>query len=168
MTLDLIVIAALTLFAVVGAFDGALAQGARLVAIVIAGLLGRPLGEHLAPAVEAATDLPTGLVGPLTIGLCTFGLFLILGFAGRRIARGLTRDHQVRAADRGAGAFFGALQAAVIAWIAVSALVRLEAMAHRSLGGEGSLAARLAREHDFFGAVAQVRDQASEKTPVSR
>lgn len=168
MTLDLLVIAALTLFAVVGAFDGALAQGARLIALVAAGLLGRPLGAHLAPAAATVTGLPAGWVLPLAIALCTFGLFVVLNFAGRRIARGLTRDSQARAVDRGAGAFFGALQAAVVAWIVLSALVRLESLADLSLGGEGSLAARLARRHDFFGALAQVRDQAPANVPSSR
>lgn len=164
MILDLVVIAFLTLFAVVGAFDGALAQGARLLAVAGAGLLGRPLGDLLAPAVARAVRLPDAVVGPLVTAAACLVLFLLLNFAGRRIARGLTRAPPVRAADRGAGALFGALQAAVIAWIAVSLLVAVEEKAGTSLGGEGSLAARVVRKHNFFSALAQV----SASRPASR
>lgn len=150
MILDLVVIGVITLFAVVGAFDGALAQGARLAAAAGAGLLGRPVGARLAPVLTAEAGIPTALAEPAAVGLSCLVLFLVLSFAGRRIARGLTRDHDVRAMDRSAGAFFGALQAAVVAWVLLSILVGIEDRAQVSLGGEGSLAARLARSHNFF------------------
>ena len=138
MILDLVVIGAITLFAVVGAFDGALAQGARLLAIVAAGLLGRPLGALLAPVLRSELGVPTAIAEPVAVGFSSLALFLVLNFAGRRIARGLTRNHDVRAVDRSAGAFFGAIQAGVVAWIVVSLLVAVEDKAGvRPRGGWG-------------------------------
>lgn len=153
MILDLAVIGLLTLWAIVGAVDGALLQGARLAAAAGAGLLGIPLGERLAPAIVAETPLPLGFATPVAVALCCVGLYFLLGYAFRRLARAATAQRDVRAVDRAAGAFFGALQAAVIAWFLLSILVAIEERTHVDLGSEGSLAASLAREHNFFSAL---------------
>jgi uncharacterized membrane protein required for colicin V production len=166
--LDLVVIALMTVFAVVGAFDGALAQGARLLAALGAGLLGRTLGAALAPWLAAATGLPVAIAAPLAVAISCVGLYLLLHFVGRRIARGLTRNHDVRAIDRGTGAFFGALQAAVIAWVLLSILVGVEDRVRLPLGGETSLAASLVRRHNFFSTITQVRDREGSPRPVGQ
>ena len=80
-------------------------------------------------------------------------LYLLLHFVGRRIARGLTKNQDVRAVDRAAGALFGALQAGVIAWVLLSILVGIEEKVHVPLGGSSSLGASIAREHNFFTAL---------------
>ncbi len=161
MILDLVTIGLMTVFAVIGAIDGALAQGARLVAAVGAGLLGRPVGEQLAPVLVAYTGLPEKIASPIAVAVTCVLLYLLLHFVGRRIARGLTRNHDVRAVDRGVGAFFGALQAAVIAWVFLSILVGVEEKVRLPLGGESSLAASLAREHNFFAALRGAEDESS-------
>ena len=69
MILDLIVLGLVALFSVVGAFDGALAQGARLLAAVAAGLLGRQAGEQLTPALSAATGLPAAIASPGAVAI---------------------------------------------------------------------------------------------------
>lgn len=153
MVLDLLVIGALSFAALLGAFSGALAQGARLLAAVGAGLLSRRAGAFLASQLEGATALPDSLLGPLSTSVAFICLYLVLHLAGRALVRNFTRDRELRALDRSAGAFFGAIQAAVVVWIVLSVLVGLEGRMGLRLGGEGSLAACLVRDHDFFSAI---------------
>lgn len=153
MVLDLLVIGLLSFAALLGAFSGALAQGARLLAAVGAGLLSRPVGGRLAAWLEGQGGLPESLIGPLSVSVAFVCLYLLLHLAGRALVRNFTRNRELRALDRSAGAFFAAIQAAVIAWIVLSVLVGLEAKMGLRLGGEGSLAATLVRDHDFFSSV---------------
>lgn len=153
MVLDLVVIGALSFAALVGALSGALAQGTRLLAVAAAGLLSRPAGAWLGTHLEDTSGLPPSVIGPVSTSAAFVCLYLLLHFTGRALVRNFTRDRELRALDRCAGAFFGALQAGVILWIALSVLVGLEGRIGLRLGGEGSLAATVVRKHDFFSAI---------------
>ncbi len=153
MTLDLVCLGVLTLCAVLGALSGALAQTARLAAVAAAAVLGRPLATLLAPVIVDNTGLPAGFASPIALALSCALVYLVLHFVAVRIARAFTENRDVRAVDRSVGAFFGALQAAVLVWVVLSILVGIEDKVRIPLGAEGSFAASVARDHNFFVAL---------------
>lgn len=168
MILDLLVIGVLSFAALLGAFSGALAQGARLLAAAGAGILSKPAGHLLAGTLGEIGDLPRTLTGPLATSIAFVCIYLVLHLAGRALARSFTRDRELRAVDRSAGAFFGALQAAILVWVVLSVLVGIESKIGLRLGGEGSLSATLVREHDFFSALRTVENGAAAPQPALR
>ena len=151
--LDLVVSGLVVFFAVVGAVAGALAQGLQLAMVFLCGLLGRPLGAFLGPALRDALGMPALLATLAGTTLGFFGLYLALRLISRAIVARFTRDHEVRAADRGLGAFFGAGKAILVSWVLLSGLVHLEAPLARigwRFDAKGSFFGGVAREHNFF------------------
>jgi membrane protein required for colicin V production len=149
---DLVAAGAILLFALAGAVAGALVQLARLAAIVAGVLLAKPLAGVIAPLLS-----PLGLEGRAAgwtaTALAFAGLYLAFHLGGRGIARLLTEDRELRAVDRAAGGFLGALQAVVVLWVALSAVLLLERAAPRfgiGLPEQGSLAAEATRAYPFF------------------
>lgn len=159
MFLDLLVLAGLAFAGLLGALSGAAAQGVRLVAVATAGLLARPAGAFVTGALVEKTPLPEPLAGPLATSIAFVCVYVLVHFAGRALVRGLTKDREVKAVDRSAGALFGALQGAAIAWVVLSVLVGMEAKIGLRLGGEGSFTASLAKDHNFFAALRQVDEE---------
>lgn len=120
-TLDLVVLGLLLLFAVAGAFTGALRQVVQLLGVV-AGWL-------------AARHLPPLLVGPLLgsrpppwqrgalAAACFVGAVILVGLLGRAVARRLHGPSgRPGPVDRALGALLGGAKAGLAAWVLLSAL----------------------------------------------
>lgn len=156
MVLDLIVAVAVLGTAIFGAQSGALEQLFRLGAGVACAVLGRPIGAWLAGPLAAKTGWPPSLAGMVASSLAFVALFVLFRIAAKALAWSLTRDGEVKAIDRGAGAFVGAARALFFAWVLLSALVMAEKPAERlglKLDARSSLFATLTRKVNFFQAV---------------
>lgn len=142
--------------ALFGAQSGALEQLFRLGAGVACAFLGRPIGAALAGPLSARTGWPPSLSSVAASSLAFVGLFVLFRIAARALAWSLTRDGEVRAVDRGAGAFVGAARALFFAWVLLSALVMAERPAERlglRFDARSSLFATLSRRVNFFQAL---------------
>jgi membrane protein required for colicin V production len=147
-TLDLVVLGVLLLFALAGAFSGALHQLVQLAAVVAGWLSARHLPPRLAATLLGPRP-PAWERGALAAG-CFLGAVVVVSLVGRAVARGLQGPEGTPGpVDRALGALLGGLKAALGCWVLLSAL----ALAHGpvTVGGWrvdvrasdfGSLAAR--------------------------
>lgn len=122
MTLDLVVLGALVLAAVLGAASGALRQAAQLLAVVAGWLAARRLGPAVARGFGRALPLEAArpaaavllFVGAATLAALVLHALLAAGGLARAVKS---------PADRAAGALLGGAKAALVAWVLLSALV---------------------------------------------
>jgi len=120
-TLDLVVLGLLLLFAVAGAFSGALRQLVHLAAVVAGWLAARHLPPRLAgpllgshPAAWQRGALP---------GACFVAAVVVTWLLGSAIARRLHGpDGRPGPLDRAGGALMGGLKAGLAIWVLLSAL----------------------------------------------
>ena len=154
MSLDQLCLAAVVVAAVAGAFQGARPHLLRLGSVVAGWLGARALGPEVAAALHGRVPaFAAGPVGSVVAFLgCALAARLVLGFAWRLVAG----EGEKGGADRGLGAVLGAVQAAAVIWVLLSALaswgrpVRLGPLALDP--GRSELAA-LARSHSAFSLV---------------
>jgi len=121
---DLLVLAVLVLFAVLGAVSGMLRQLVTLASTVL-GYLG---ARYLAPAVAAGfTRGPAQPVARAIAGaLFFFAVMFLAGFLGRTLVSRMGGGRALRSpTDRGLGALLGAAKAALGLWVLLSAFVLL-------------------------------------------
>lgn len=154
MWLDLLVVALVAAFGVIGWRSGALLMALRLIALVLAAVVAVKASDPLGPVVAGALGL-SGLGGLATAFTVIFVAALVaLRLAARLIARLLAPgDSIVGGFDRLLGATVGVATAGLFAWIGVSGL----AIAGARFGSgvpaldlSSSVAARLAARHSFF------------------
>lgn len=128
MTLDLIALGALALFALWGAFSGFARQVAQAVAVVGAVLAAAPAGRFFAEPMARAiqSSLTVGVVVATIVAFIAVYLFvrLILTLMLRRLLAG--KDPQNRSADRALGFCLGGAKTAVALWIGLSAATFVE------------------------------------------
>ena len=158
MTIDLVLLALVLFFALLGALSGAARQIANAVALcagyfaarVLGGLLGARVAEELGTSLMVGSLVATVGGFAVTYLLARYVLtqLLLRVFAGGG-------GPESRGFDRGLGFLLGGLKVAVIAYVLLSALSFLErnvTIAGKKLGfaPRHSRAFALAREHNFF------------------
>lgn len=126
MSLDLVAIGLVVLFALVGGLTGAWAQVVRIVALVGAWWTGRFLGLRYGPLLAKEAGLPP-LAGVVLLAMALgFLLFVIVTVVGRWILRKLREGKGPGPADRAAGVLLGAVKSGLAVWLVVSVLVVFE------------------------------------------
>ncbi len=144
-------------FAVVGAFEGAVRQIAQLVALAVGYFCARPLGRALGPSLAQSLRLPM-LFGILA---ATIVVFIVVMVAVRLLLMQLVRvvtqasSPVPRRIDRVLGFALGAIKVTLIAYVMVSALSFVEdnvSWSGRSLGlsPADSISFALARKYNLF------------------
>jgi uncharacterized membrane protein required for colicin V production len=158
-TLDLACLAVLVLAAMGGAFAGAVPQLAHAAAVLAGWAGARALGPGIAPLLQG--KVPAFAAHPLAsvaafVGctlLATLAARLLLAFTPLRRASGSR-------ADRGLGALLAGLQAALVLWVALSALAvwnRPVKVGSVAVDPAGSELVGLAREWNALGPLARLR-----------
>lgn len=174
MTLDLWILAALGIFALIGFFTGAIQQFSHWIGIVAAYLCAKPVAALLAPALAKRMGWPPALTA---VGLSAVSMPLVLivvTLIARAIINAIVPGKQRNMPDRVTGIFLGAGKAAVIVWALLSAVLAFERPLAKHLSGaeaalKSSSAAAFTRKHglfdpaspavlDKFRAVAAMRD----------
>lgn len=158
MTIDLVILGAIALFAVLGAVSGAARQIAYLCSIAAAYFAAPPVGRLLGPAACKLLGTQQAIVGQVAAMLAAFLVVLIgvrwlLGAALRRLFAG--SDPEDRSTDRALGFFLGALKSSILVYVVLSALAFVEQnviVAGKRLGvsPRDSLAFALARRFNLF------------------
>ncbi len=153
MTLDLVALGVVGLFAGVGAFTGAIGQLLSLVGLVGAWLTGRFVGLRFGPAVAAHFHVPAivGVAGlSLVLGLVVFAAVALGGRAG---VRRLRRGRGPSAVDRSLGILVGATKGGALVWLLMSLVVFFDRPLKGSplhLDTRGSEVAVLARKGNLL------------------
>lgn len=129
MTIDLIILGLVLLFAVVGALTGGAKQIANLVALAVAWFVSRKLGPLVGPKMAEALGGVPLMVGVVAGSMLVFiGLLVVVRYALttllQRVFRG--KDSQNRSLDSALGFLLGGVKVAAIAYIALSALTFVE------------------------------------------
>ena len=156
MPLDLACLAVLVLAAVAGAFVGAAPQLANLLAVLAGWGGARVLGPKLAPAIQG--HVPAFAAHPIA-GVAAF---LACTAAGTIVARLILAiapfgRAQGGGVHRGAGALLGGAHAAMVVWVALSALAvwnRPVRVGSFVVDPERSEFVGFARECNAFGSLA--------------
>ncbi len=157
MNVNLALGVAVALFAIWGAFSGAARQLAQAIAAVAAWVVASPLGELAGPftGTQLGMSLFAGTVIATLIGFVL--IFLSVRLAATAVLKRLFEGKEGKRAglDRALGFTLGALKAALVGFIALCALSFVEehvsVMGHRlDLSPKGSVAMRLAKEHNLF------------------
>lgn len=157
MTLDLVALGAIALFALWGAFSGFAKQVAQTVALVGAGFAAVPAGRFFAEPVAQGlkTSLTVGVVAATIISFIVVFLFgrLLVTLVLRRLLS--PKDPENRSADRVLGFGLGGVKTAVTVWVALSAATFVEN--HLVLAGKkytftpkDSKAVAIARHFNFI------------------
>ncbi len=123
MSIDLIALAVVVAFAVLGARSGLVRQVAYWLALVGATLLSAPLGKALAPYLglgSARLNQYAGLVGAWILLFAVFGL---AAFLVQRLAK--DEEGKVRGSDAWLGALLGASKGAVVVIVLATGLLLL-------------------------------------------
>ena len=120
MLIDGIVLVVVAILSLQGALSGALLMGMRLVAWGAAALLAKPAGSILARALEGHVPFAQ----QLSVAIAGAALLLLFSLLARFLARGLTEDRELRAADRAFGALAGGVAALVVCFVALVLLLR--------------------------------------------
>lgn len=157
MTIDLLILSLVLLFAVIGAVTGAARQIAQTVAIGAAFFSARPLGNLLGPHTAKALQVP------LVFGtvMATLGVFIVVLLALRfaltaiiaRILAGKNPDdHRL---DRLLGFILGGAKVATLSYVLLSGLAFVDThvtVAGKKLGisPKDSVAFKLARTYNLF------------------
>lgn len=131
MIIDILAIATLSLFVLVGALRGGVAGLVGVVTLLLSYLTGLWAAHSLGAAVSRALEV-SQLVGPVIAGVAVFMATAIsLGLAAkhlRRWAGGLRGDSRIGIANRWLGAFFGLLRGGMIVMLAAWLGIWLDAV----------------------------------------
>lgn len=121
MTLDHAALAVLLLFAVAGAFSGALRQIVKLLGVVAGWLAAVHLAPRLAPLAFGPAPLPWQRAAA---AVATFvAVVLLVAVAGRLVRRAVQGpDGRPGPVDRVLGALLGGAKAGLAVWVVLSAL----------------------------------------------
>jgi membrane protein required for colicin V production len=158
MTIDLIILGLVLLFAVMGAITGGARQIANLVALAVAWFVARKLGPLVGPRLaDALGDVPL-LIGVVAGSLLVFiGVMVAVRYALTYLLQQLFRskDPEKRGVDGTLGFVLGGAKVALIAYILLSGLVFAEqhvVIAGRRLGvsPRDSVSFGLARDYNLF------------------
>lgn len=161
MRIDLAVVVIILFFGGLGLWSGAIRQLAHLGGLVVGYLCARPLGMLAGPLVAQKLGYPLLFT---SIG-CSFVLFFVVYalcvLALRLLLSKLLPDGERGALNRMGGFALGALKAAAIVFVALSALVLVDKPLSRLLGpfareAKGSIAIGLARRHSLFAQTPQL------------
>jgi membrane protein required for colicin V production len=158
MTIDLIILGLVLLFAVVGAITGGARQIANLVALAVAWFAARKLGPLVGPRLaDALGDAPL-LIGVVVGSLLVFiGVLVAVRYALtyllQRLFRGKDPEH--RGVDGTLGFVLGGAKVALIAYVLLSGLVFAEqhiVVAGKRMGvsPKDSVCFGLARSYNLF------------------
>lgn len=154
MTIDLASLAVVVLAAIFGAFAGAVPQVAHVAAVAAGWAGARAFGPRVAPLLQGR--VPAFAAHPLAAVVafvaCTAVATLLM-----RVLVALTplRRAPGTAVDRGLGALLGGVQAALVLWVALSALAVWNRPLHLGtvrLDPAGSELVGAARECNALGA----------------
>ncbi|MGQ0507755.1 MAG: CvpA family protein [Myxococcaceae bacterium] len=157
MTVDLVILGAILLFAALGAISGVARQVGQVVAMIAAYALARPLGTMLAPRLSQAMAAPR-IVGTLVGTLLVFTTVMFVGrWASAAIIRKLLEGDspEQKSMDRPLGFLVGGSKVAVVCYLIVSGMTFIED--HVQIAGQrigvahgGSKAFAFARRYNFF------------------
>jgi membrane protein required for colicin V production len=144
-------------FAVIGAFEGAIRQIAQLAALALAYFCARPLGRALGSSLAQSLHLPL-LFGMLAATILVFiAVMVAVRAVLMRFVRSVPRlnSPEPRRIDRALGFALGGLKVALIAYLMLSALSFVEdnvAWGGRRLGlsPADSITFALARKYNLF------------------
>ena len=155
MNIDLLILAALGLFAALGYRSGAIQQLSHWIGLAAAFLCAKPLAAAAAPLLAERMGWQTS---PTAVGLSTLSMPVILigaALGSRALLNAVIPGDQRNTPDRLAGIVLGAGKAGVIAWAALSAVLAFEQPLAQNLPGAkaalgASSAAAFTREHPLF------------------
>ena len=158
MTIDLILLGLVLLFAVAGAITGGARQIASLVAVAVAWFVSRKLGPYVGPRMAEALGGTPLLLGTLAGSLVVFIVVLVtVRYALTTLLRRMmgVKNPDERGVDNAVGFLLGGLKVALIAYVMISALVFVEkyvVVAGKNLGvsPQDSTAFALARRYNLF------------------
>jgi len=157
LVLDLFILSLIAVFAVLGAFEGAIRQIAHVAALGVGYVCARPLGRAFGPSLAQSLHLPL-LFGVLA---ATILVFIVVMLAVRALLVRpvrtliLSLSPEPRRIDRVLGFALGALKVCLIAYLMISALSFVEdnvAWTGRRLGlsPADSISFALARKYNLF------------------
>ncbi len=157
MTLDLALLALVTVFALLGAASGFARQLARLAALGVGYFCCRPLGNAVGPRLSTLLNVPQ-VFGVVAATLLAFlGVMIVVRYSLtqllRRVFAGKAPDD--RGLDRVLGFLLGGVRIAAIAYVVLCALAFVEdnvTVAGKGVGlsPKDSLAFGFARTHNVF------------------
>ena len=158
MTIDLILLGVVLLFAIVGALAGGARQIAHWVALAVAWFVSRPLGSLAGPRMAEALGGTPLLVGTVAATLLVFIVIMVaVRYALTVLLQKLfgARDPERHNLDSAIGFILGGGKVAVIAYVVLSALVFAEQyilVAGKRLGvsPKDSVSFEVARRYNLF------------------
>lgn len=161
MTLDLVFLVCVGIFALIGYFSGFARQLVRLVALVAAYLLAGPLGRPLGGILAGALEVPSLIGRVLGAGLAFMLLYMILSMIGWSILRSRRKkldSEQIQSRrrwDGWAGLALGGTKAFVVFYLLLCVVVLAEKPISRVSHKMGkvlshSFMAGMAREHNIL------------------
>ncbi len=171
MTIDLIILGLVLLFAVAGAITGGAKQIANVVALAVAWYVSRKLGTYVGPKMAAALGGVPLLLGTVAGTVLLFITVLVvvryaLTYFLQRLFGG--PNPEKRGVDNAIGFLLGGARVAIIAYVVLSALVFAEqyiVIAGKRLGvsPRDSVCFGLARRYNLFEMTqfAAVKDMAA-------
>lgn len=157
MGLDVAIVCVLVLFAVFGAMSGAARQIANVLALVLAYLAAGPVARQISPALArqfGGSEFMATAVGTLLVFIAVWILGrLMLGEGLERLIEG-DRGEQADV-NRAFGAVLGAVKAAIVVWVLLSALTFAERHVHLGnkridLPARDSTALAITRKYNLF------------------
>lgn len=158
MTIDLIILGMVLLFAVVGAITGGAKQLANLVALAVAWYVSRKLGTYVGPKMAAALGGAPLLMGTIAGTLVLFITVMVaVRYALTYFLKRLfgAKDPEKQGADNAIGFVLGGAKVVLIAYVMLSALVFAEQyiiVAGKRMGvsPKDSVSFELARRYNLF------------------
>ncbi|MFY0530439.1 CvpA family protein [Archangium gephyra] len=158
MTIDLIILGLVLLFAVVGAITGGAKQIASLVALAVAWYVSRKLGTYVGPRMAAALGGAPLLVGTIAGTLVLFITVMVavrysLTYFLKRLFG--AKDPEKQGTDNAIGFVLGGAKVVLIAYVMLSALVFAEQyiiVAGKRMGvsPKDSVSFDMARRYNLF------------------
>ncbi|WNG38427.1 CvpA family protein [Archangium violaceum] len=158
MTIDLIILGLVLLFAVVGAISGGAKQIANLVALAVAWFVSRKLGTYVGPKMADALGGVPLLIGTVAGSLLVFIVVLVaVRYALTALLQRLlwSKDPDRRTLDGFIGFVLGGAKVVAITYVVLSALVFAEqyivvAGKRMGLSPKDSVSFGLARRYNLF------------------
>jgi membrane protein required for colicin V production len=160
-TIDLAVLAAIAVFGLLGLFSGAIKQLAHLGGLVVGFLTARPLAALVGPEIAARWRLPPLFTNIAASFVLFFLVYVVAVLLLRFVLGRLLPDGERGGLNRFGGLLLGAAKAALIAFVALSALVLVEKHVQKLWRGyrkeaRSSIALQLVRRHNLFARVPQL------------
>ncbi len=155
MNLDLLVVGLVVLFAVLGALAGGLLQLTHVGAMLVAGIVAKPIGGRFGPAVAEHYQAPL-VLGVLGVTVVSFFVaYAATQVVARILIKRVVKNRVLGAADHALGFAMGGVKSAGILFVLLSALIFFEkpiAAVSPSLRFDtnGSQVASFVRNHNLF------------------